>query len=129
MISFRIVSFDLLALQGTLKSLLQHHSWKVSILQCSAFFMVQLSHLYMTTGKTIPWTIWTFFKKNKVEGTGNDGAEGYMWPGEHSGRKMPFEQRPEEGKGAVFPSLSGKGISGRGNSMCKGSEVGLCLFK
>ena len=52
LISFRIDWFDL-AVQGTLKSLLQHHSLKVSILQCSAFFMVQLSHLYMTTGKTI----------------------------------------------------------------------------
>ena len=53
LISFRIDWFDLLAVQGTLKSLLQHHSSKASILWCSAFFMVQLSHLYMTTGKTI----------------------------------------------------------------------------
>ena len=53
MISFRIDWFDLLAVQGTLKSLLQHHSSKASILQCSAFFMVQLSYPYMTTGKTI----------------------------------------------------------------------------
>ena len=52
-ISFRIDWFDLLAVQGTLKSLLQHHSLKTSVLQCSAFLMVQLSHLYMTTGKTI----------------------------------------------------------------------------
>ena len=51
--SFRIDWFDLLAVQGTLKSLLQHHSLKVSVLWCSAFFMVQLSHLYMTTRKTI----------------------------------------------------------------------------
>ena len=50
---------DLLAVQGTLKSLLQHHNSKASILQCSAFFMVQLSHPYMTTGKTIPLTRWT----------------------------------------------------------------------
>ena len=50
-ISFRIDSFDLLAVQGTLKNVLQHHSWKASILWCSAFFMVQLSHLYRTTGK------------------------------------------------------------------------------
>ena len=91
--------------------------------------MVQLSHPYMNTGNTIPWTIWTFFKKNKVEGTGNNGAEGCTWPGEHSGRKTPFEQRPEEGKGVIFSSLSGKGISLRGNSMGRGSEVGLCLFK
>ena len=51
LISFRIDLFDLLAVQGTLKSLLQHHSLKASVLQSSAFFMVQLSHLYMTTGK------------------------------------------------------------------------------
>jgi len=54
LISFRIDWFDLLAVQGTLKSLLQHHSLKVSILSCSAFFMVQISHPYMTTGETIP---------------------------------------------------------------------------
>ena len=58
--SFRINWFDLLAVQGTLKSLLQHHSLKASILQCSAFFMVQFSHLYLTTRKTIPLTLWTF---------------------------------------------------------------------
>ena len=56
LISFRIDWFDLLAVQGTLKSLLQQHSSKVSILQCSAFFIVQLSHPYMTTGKTIALT-------------------------------------------------------------------------
>ena len=54
---------DLLAVQGTLKSLLQHHSSKASILQCAAFYMVQLSHLYMTTGKTIALTRWTFVDK------------------------------------------------------------------
>ena len=63
LISFRTDWFDLLAVQGTLKSLLQHHSLKASILQCSAFFMVQLSHLYMTTGNTIALTIWTFVSK------------------------------------------------------------------
>ena len=56
LISFRIVWFDLLAVQGTLKSLLQHHSSKASILQCSAFLVVQLTHPYMTTGKTIALT-------------------------------------------------------------------------
>ena len=56
LISFRIDWLDLLAVQGTLKSLLQHHSWKASILQCSVFFMVQLSYPYMTTGKTIALT-------------------------------------------------------------------------
>ena len=60
LISFRIDWFDLLALQGTLKSLLQHHSLKASVLQCSAFFMVQLLHPYMTTGKTIALTRRTF---------------------------------------------------------------------
>ena len=55
--------FDLFAVQGTLKSLLQHYSSKASILQCSAFFMVQLSHPYMTTGKTIALTIRTYVGK------------------------------------------------------------------
>ena len=63
LISFRMDSLDLLAVQGTLKNLLQHHSSKASILQRSAFFIVQLSHPYMTTGKTIALTIWTFVGK------------------------------------------------------------------
>ena len=63
LISFGMDWFDLLAVQGTLKSLLQCHSSKASTLWCSAFFMVQLSHLYMTTGKTIALTIWTFVGK------------------------------------------------------------------
>ena len=63
LISFRINWFDLLAVQGTLKSLFQHHSLKASILRCSAFFMVQLSHPHMTTGKAIALTICTFFDK------------------------------------------------------------------
>ena len=62
-ISFRIGWFDLFAVQRTLKSLLQHHSWKASILWCSVFFMAQLSHPYMTTGKSISLTIWTFIGK------------------------------------------------------------------
>ena len=61
--SFRIDWFDLTAIQGTLKNLLQHHSLKASILRCSAFFMVQLSHPYMTTRKTTVLTIWTFVNK------------------------------------------------------------------
>ena len=56
LISFRIDWFDLLAVQGTLKSLLQHHSLKASLLQCSVFFMVQLLHLYMITGKTVVYS-------------------------------------------------------------------------
>ena len=63
LISFRIDWFGLLAVQGTLKSLLQHHNLKASVLWHSAFFMVQLSHLYMTTGKTIALTMWTFVGK------------------------------------------------------------------
>ena len=63
LITFRIDWFDLLAVQGTLKSLLQHHSSKASGLRCSAFFIVQLSHPYMTTGKTIALTRWTFVGK------------------------------------------------------------------
>ena len=63
LISFRMDWLDLLAVQGTLKSLLQHHSSKAPILRCSAFFIVQLSHPYMTTGKTIALTRWTFVGK------------------------------------------------------------------
>ena len=63
LISFRTEWLDFLAIQGTLRSLLQHHSSKASILRRSAFFMVQLSHSYMTTGKTIALTRWTFVSK------------------------------------------------------------------
>ena len=63
LISFRMRWLDLLEVQGTLKSVLQHHSSKASILQCSAFFIVQLSHPYMTTGKTTALTRWTFVGK------------------------------------------------------------------
>ena len=63
LISFRMDWLDLLAVQGTLKSLLQHHSSKALVLQCSAFFIVQLSHPYMTTGKTIALTRQTFVSK------------------------------------------------------------------
>ena len=63
LISFRMDWLDLLVVQGTLQSLLQHHGSKVSILLCSAFFIVQLSHTYMTTGKTIALSRWTFVDK------------------------------------------------------------------
>ena len=63
LISFRMDWLELLAVQGTLKSLLQHHSSKPSVLRCSAFFIVQLSHAYMTTGKSIALTRWTFVGK------------------------------------------------------------------
>ena len=63
LISFRMDRLDLLAIQGTLKSLLQHYHSKASLLRCSAFFIVQLSHPYVTTGKTIALTRWTFVGK------------------------------------------------------------------
>ena len=63
LISFRIDWFDLLAVQGTLQSLRQHHNSEASALRCSAFFFVQLSHPYMTPGKTIVLTIWTFVSR------------------------------------------------------------------
>ena len=63
LISIRMHWLDLLAIQGTLRSLLQHHSWKASVLQCSAFLMVQLSHPYVATRKTIALTIQTFISK------------------------------------------------------------------
>ena len=66
LISFRIDWLDLLAVQGTLQSLLQHHSSKALILWCSAFFMVQFSHPYMTIGKTIALTKWTFCRQSNV---------------------------------------------------------------
>ena len=66
LISVRMDWVDLLAVQGTLKSLLQHHSSKASILLCSGFFIVQISHPYMTTGKTIALTRWTFVDKTTL---------------------------------------------------------------
>ena len=63
LISFRVDWLDLLAVQGTLKSLLQHHNSNTSVLLCSAFFMVQLSHPYVTTRKAVALTIWTFVSK------------------------------------------------------------------
>ena len=68
LISFRMDWLDILAVQGTLKSLLQHHSSKASILWHSTFFIVQLSHPYMTTGKTIALTRWTFVDKGVTSG-------------------------------------------------------------
>ena len=66
LISFRIDWFDLLVVRGTLKSLLQNHSLKASILWCSAFFMVELSYPYMTTGKTVPLTLMDICQQNDV---------------------------------------------------------------
>jgi len=67
LVYFRKDWLDVLALQGTLKSLLQHHNSKASIIQCSVFFIVQLSHPYMTTGKTIALTRWTFVARINVD--------------------------------------------------------------
>ena len=76
---------DLLAVQGTLKSLLQHHSSKASVLQCSAFFIVQLSHPYMTPGKTIALTRWTFVGKVMSLLIGKDPDAGRDWGQEEKG--------------------------------------------
>ena len=70
LISFTMDWLNLLAVQGALKSLLQHHSSKASVLRCSAFFTVQLSHPYMTTGKTIALTRWTLLGSNKFDNFG-----------------------------------------------------------
>ena len=72
LMSFRIDWLDLLAVQGTLKSRLQNHSSKASILQCSAFFTVQLSHPYMTSGKTIALTRWTFVYRSEERRVGKE---------------------------------------------------------
>ena len=69
LISFRMDWLDLLAVQGTLKSLLQHHNSKIPILWCSTFFIVQISHPYMTTGKTIALIVWTFVENIKMTHT------------------------------------------------------------
>ena len=96
LISFRMEWLDLLAVQGTLKSLLQHHSSKASILQRSAFYIIQFSHPYMTTGKTIALTRWTFVDKEmsllfnmlsrlvitflpKIEGRRRHGQQRMRW--------------------------------------------------
>ena len=78
--SLKIDWFDLLAVQGTLRSLLQHRSQKASILQHSTFFTVQLSQPYMTTGKTIPFTIWTFCWAPAPVDPGNS-KRGRRWRG------------------------------------------------
>ena len=95
LISFRMDWLDLLAVQGTLKSLLQHHSSKTSILQCSAFFVVQLSHPYMTNGKIIAltrWTVWIslqskglsrVFSNTTVQKHQFFGAQLSLWPNSH----------------------------------------------
>ena len=80
LISFKIDWFDLLAVQATLRSLLQHHSSKASILWCSAFFIVQLSQLNMITGKTIALTIWTFCWESDVSAFQHDVQVCHSFP-------------------------------------------------
>ena len=79
LISFRMDWLDLLAVQGTLKSLLQYHSSKASILRCSTFFIVQLSHSYMTIGKTIALTRWTFVGKEMYSTWGHKELDMTEW--------------------------------------------------
>jgi len=105
LISFRIDWFDLLAVQGSLKSLLQHHSSKASILRCSAFFIVQLSHPCMTTGKTIALTRWSFVGKvmSLHPNTELNLRQSFGWriglPGkEGHTRFMPSNLCPQDGR-------------------------------
>ena len=101
LISFRMNWLDLLAAQGTLKSLLQHHSSKASILQCLVFFILQLSHPYMTTGKTIALTRWTFVDKvmslllgelGSIPGLGRSPGEGHGNPLQYFCLENPMDR-------------------------------------
>ena len=94
LISFRMDWLDLLAVQGTLKSLLQHHSSKASILQCSAFFMIQLSHPYMTTGKIIALTRWTFEGRTGLHSPSSQGPS-ILGSDDAQGAQEKIEQVPE----------------------------------
>ena len=98
LISFMIDWFDLLAIQETLKSLLQHHNLKASILQCSPFFIVQLSHSYMTTGKTIALTRWTFV--GKVMSLLFNILSRFDWV-------LSFYQNPVTGQKLIFRNRTG----------------------
>ena len=90
LISFRMDWVDLLALQGVLKSCLQYHKSKVSVLQWSTFFMAQLSHLYMTTGKTIAWIIWIFASKRPYsQSYGFFSSHVRMWELDHKEGSAP----------------------------------------
>jgi len=106
LVSFRMDWLDLLAVQGTLKSLLQHHSSKASILQHSAFFIVQLSHPYMTTGKTITLTRWTFVGKvmsllfNMLSNfPGGSDSKASVYNAGDPGSSPGLGRSPEEGNG------------------------------
>ena len=98
LISFRVDWFDLLAVQGTLKSLLQHHSSKASVLWHSVFFVVQLSHPYMTTGKTIALTRWTFV--GKVMSLLFNILSRFDWV-------LSFYQNPVTGQKLIFRNRTG----------------------
>ena len=116
LISFRMEWLDLLVVQGTLKSLLQHHSSKASILQCSAFFTIQLSHPYMTTGKTIALIRQTFFGKvmslllnmlSRLVIKSLSSVQLFVipWTTVHGTTIQPMEfSRPEYWSGKPFPS-------------------------
>ena len=104
LISFRIDWFDLLAVQETLKSLLQHHSSKASVLWCSVFFMIQFSQPYMTTGKTIVWTIWTFVGTEKVKSLSSVWLFAAPWTVAHQAPLSMGFSRQEYWSGLPFPS-------------------------
>ena len=101
LISFRMDWLDLLAVQGTLKSLLQHHSSKASILRLSAFFRVQLSHPYMTTGKTIALTVWTFVSKVMSLFLIRCLSLSWGFPGGSAVKNPPVKQKMQEAPGSV----------------------------
>ena len=99
LISFRMGWLDLLAVQGTLKSLLQHHSSKTSILQCSAFFIVQLSHPYMTTGKTIALTRLQVSLVKNLPTNAGDTKDSDSIPGVGNGNPLQYSclENPRDG--------------------------------
>ena len=99
LISFRMDWLDLFAVQGTLKSLFQHHSSRTSILRCSAFFIVQLSHPYMTTGKITALTIWTFGAKYHPQEKEMQKSKMAVWGGlTNSCEKKRSEKQRKKGK-------------------------------
>ena len=101
LISFRIDWFELLAVQETLKSLLQHHNLKASTLLHSAFFMTQLSHPYMTTGKTIALTVWTFVSKVMSLFLIRCLSLSWGFPGGSAVKNPPVKQKMQEAPGSV----------------------------
>ena len=123
-ISFRIDWFDLLAVQGNLKSLLQHDSLKASILHCSAFFMVQPSHPYMTTGKTLALTVWTFVSKviSLLFNTLSRLITAFLPRSKHLLKNLPFNA----GDTSLIPELGRSHGEGNGNPLqysCLGNPM------